>query len=361
MTKINSLKKVIIVRTDRLGDAILSTPVATAIKECYPQAEVCMLVNSCIADIIQVHLDIDDIIVDDLTYESSKPKGLFRLSEELRARNFDAAVVLHPTFRLTATIFLAKIPLRVGTGFRWYSFLFNKRHFEHRKYSQKHELEYNLNLAEKIGARLNRVEFRFQIPRVAQNKIRHFLVEHGLLNGNPKIIIHPGSGGSAKDWRPEYFGQLAQKLINTLGANIFITGSKNEKHLEQIIHRRTQNQSIPMTGKLSLLELGALMQESDLFISNSTGPLHLAVALDTPIIGLYCPIRTCRPERWGPYGQSKNVIISQKEDCSKCFNQKSRFCSCMDNITVEQVYHKVEQNLDFIEELNKHQITNKSQ
>jgi heptosyltransferase-2 len=354
MTKISDLKKVLIIRTDRLGDAILSTPVATAIKECHPQAEVCMLVNSGIADIIRVHLDIDDIIVDDLTYESSKPKGLFQLSEELRARNFDAAIVLHPTFRLTAALFLARIPWRVGTGFRWYSFLFNKRHFEHRKDSQKHELDYNLNLAASIGARLNRVEFRFQIPRAVQNKISQFLVERDLRNGHPNIIIHPGSGGSARDWRPECFGQLAQQLINTLGANVFITGSKNEKHLEQTILRLTQNQPIPMTGKLSLLELGALMQEADLFISNSTGPLHLAVALGMPVIGLYCPIRTCRPERWGPYGQSKNVIMSQKEDCNKCLNQKPRYCSCMDNITVEQVYQKVEQNLYSFEKVIKH-------
>ena len=295
-----------IIRTDRMGDVILSTPVLTAVKKKYPQAKTTMLVSGYTVDVVSGHPDLDHVMVDDPEGEHKGFRGLLKLAKSLRTARFDAVLVLHPTSRLAWLCFLAGIPLRVGTGYRAYSILFNRRVFQHRKKSGRHELELNLDLAQAIGAPLKEIEFKFHIPQESSVRIDQWLTEQNL-NGKHFIVLHPGSGGSALDWPLEYFGDLANQLQKKHGLPVVVTGSGKEAPLIDELSKLAPK-IIRADGQFSIKELAALLKKADVMLANSTGPLHLAVAVGTRVVGLYCTLPACHPDRWGPYSSTATVL-----------------------------------------------------
>lgn len=331
----------LIVRTDRMGDVLLSTPVLTAIKQGYPHAETTMLIRDYTKDLISGHPDLDHYLIDD----EQGIFGLFKLAKKLRSKKFDVALVLHPTFRLALACVLAKIPTRIGTAFRLYAFLFNKQVRLHRKNAGRHERDLNLEMAEKIGAKAENVVFKFYIPDRAVQRVKSILAQKGIDENSPFVVIHPGSGGSALDWPLQKFGRLAQKIQNDLNIPVVLTGSSSEAGLVSQVQKAANNRCIRVDGELATKELAALLKRATLMIANSTGPLHLAVAVGTNVVGLYCPIVPCRPERWGPYGQLDSVIMPPTSKCKTQKPKNREAGNCMDLISVDQVFKFVRKKL----------------
>lgn len=330
-------RRVLVVRTDRMGDVLLSTPVLSALKYTFPQVFVAILLRTYTFDLVSGHPDADLLMCDD---EPSHQRGIRNLVAnvlQLRRHRFDSVLVLHPTFRLALVCWLAGIPHRYGTAYRGYSWLFNHRVKIHRKKSGRHELDLNLQMAEAFGATLPKVEFKFFIPAAANESIQEKLRQQGIVSRQRFVVLHAGSGGSALDWPPEKFAELAVKLYSDLGLTIVLTGSKSEKPLVDRVANNAKCPIVRMDGQLNVKELAALLGYSALVVANSTGPLHLAVAVGADVIGLYCPLLPCRPERWGPYGKLDSVIMPPLEACQICDTAKCRHGNCMELITVEQV------------------------
>ena len=335
----------LIVRTDRMGDVILSTPVLTAIKQSYPHAETTMLIRDYTKDLISGHPDLDNYLIDDDAQKGQGIFGLFKLAKKLNSKKFDVALILHPTFRLALACRLAKIPMRIGTAYRLYSFLFNNKVHRHRKNTGRHECDLNLEMAKTIGAKTEKVAFKFYIPATAFQRVENILAQNGIDENSPFVVIHPGSGGSALDWPLQKFGKLAQKIQNDVTLPVVLTGSSSEVGLVSRVQKAANNRCIRVDGELATKELAALLKRATLVIANSTGPLHLAVAVGTSVVGLYCPIVPCRPERWGPYGQLDSVIMPP---ISKCKTQKPKnreSGNCMDLISVDRVFEFAKQKL----------------
>jgi len=332
-------QKILILRTDRMGDVILSTPVATALKRRYPEARITFLVQEYTAPLLEGHPDIDDVLVYSSTFQGRR--GLFRLIRELRQRQFGMALLLHPDIHLALAVFLAGIPQRVGSGYRFYSFLFTRPVFEHRRSSQKHEVDLNLSLAARVGAPTNPVAFRLAFSQEARTRVGGLLRELGIKpeNHRPRIIVHPGSGGSARDWPPDRFGKLAERLGKKWKGPIFVTGLASERDLVDRVVAASSYPLLRLDGQLDLPELAALIETCDLLIANSTGPLHLAVALNRPVVGLYCPTTPCHPRRWGPYGRPHSVILPPVPECPRCTPEKCPYGgNCMELISVDDVF-----------------------
>ncbi len=141
-------KKILIVRTDRIGDVVLSIPLADLVKNKYPDSEITYFIRHYTRALLDGNSFIDDVIIAD------EADGEILLKENLKKikpRKFDTCIVVNPTFKISLMMFLARIKNRIGTGYRWYSILFNNKVYEHRKYGDKHELEYNINLLAKLG------------------------------------------------------------------------------------------------------------------------------------------------------------------------------------------------------------------
>lgn len=333
---------ILVARTDRIGDVVLSLPMISVLRANFPSARIAMLLRSYTKELAEGQPGLDAILLYD---EQGTLKPFWAMRSELSRSRFDLVILAYPTFRLALLMFLAGIPVRVGTGYRWYSFLLNKRVYEHRKTAEKHELEYNFSLLKRIGATFE----RYERPRLALSvqhtrKAEQVRKELGLLPSDRVIVLHPGSGGSARDWSPSRFAQLGREMVQR-GYRVIVTGGPGEEALVQGVVSGAGNGVQPLVNLLSLKELAAFLQTVDLFVSNSTGPLHIAAAVGTPVIGFYPPIRACSPQRWGPYTEKKMVFVPNPNACPRCHGEPCQGNDCMELITVSEVVQSAERML----------------
>ena len=277
------LQNILVVRTDRIGDVILTLPTIEALKSNFPSARVAMLLNSYTESLVEG-------IANVLYYNREvAPKPFFEMLTELRRAQFDAAVVAFPRFRIALLLWLARIPIRVGTGYRWYSFLFNRKIFEHRKTVEKHEAEYNLSLLKGLGCTVSwKPEVKIIISEQERETASEIRKSIGILDTDRLVLLHPGSGGSAHDWKPENFALLASELKKR-GFYVVITGGKAETELVYTVAQNAGEGVKSFVSDLSLKEFAAFIQTAKLFVANSTGPLHIAAAVGTPVVGFFAP------------------------------------------------------------------------
>lgn len=336
-------ENLLIVRTDRIGDVVLSLPLAGLVKKHFPECKVTFLVREYTNPLVEEHPSIDEIII--LKEENGKV-SLKENINKLKKKYFDVSIVVSPTFTTSLILFFSKIKKRIGTGYRWYSFLFNKRVYEHRKYAEKHELEYNVNLLKEIGIEEkvlpSTVKFDFKINSLDEDKIISLLNRINITDDDKLVIIHPGSGGSSVDLPTEKMIALTKMLSEVDDLKIIITGDSSEKELcdKFILKERIFN----MAGKLNLSELKALLNQTDIFISNSTGPIHIAAALGKFIVGFYPKILACSPQRWGPF-TDKKAIFSPFIDCNNCTREQCEKLDCMNSIDIGKVFDEIKKEL----------------
>lgn len=326
--------RILVVRTDRLGDVVLTLPVVTALRRCFPAAHITFLAGRYAGAIVEGYPPLNDV----LWYDGDAGPVPFRaMVARLREGLFDAVIIVHPTPRLALLMLLARIPLRVGTGYRYYSFLFNRRVYTHRKTAERHEAEYNLDLLSPLGCAppsRRAIEVPLHIPPEARARASSLLEQSGVSGGF--VVIHPGSGGSAREWPLENFSRLACRVIEEMNLAVVVTGTGRESSMGEEIVRATSGRAANLSGKLDVRELAALLEKASLLVANSTGPLHLCVAVGTPVLGLYPQIPVMGPRRWGPYTDNARVLVPEKPTtCDTCAGKKGIPCSCMASITVD--------------------------
>jgi ADP-heptose:LPS heptosyltransferase len=297
-----------VVRTDRLGDVILTLPTASALKRAEPDAEVVFVVRRYAAPLLRGNPFVDRVVVLEELFENA---GFGERVRRIRALRLDVVFLVYPRFALAAAFRLAGVPVRVGSGYRWYSFLFNRKVYEHRKDAKRHELEYNLGLLERVGVSaesgFDNVEFGLRPVPEAVESVRRILAERGVKENEALVALHPGSGGSAADLPIEKFATLARRVAASLRARVVVTGSEGERPLAARL-AETSNRAIDLAGALSLTELVALIDRCAVFVANSTGPLHIAAAVGTPVVGFYPTFAAASKERWGPYSSQRAVL-----------------------------------------------------
>ncbi len=299
-------KNVAIVRTDKLGDMILTLPMVKAIKETFPEKQLTLIASSYTRPLL---LNCEYI---NRTFFCEDFKN--GINGIFRNEKFDVVFFPRPKLNECLSAFLTGQKLRIGSAYRWYSLLFNYKIHSHRKTAKKHEAEFNVNMVEiLIGKRLKTELVKPYINNYEREKIENIL-ETFQLEPNSFIIIHPGSGGSAYEWKPEKFGEIAKKLYEKTGLKTVITGNHSDIQKCKIV-KEISVDSINLCSKLTLEGLMALISFSKLLISNSTGVIHIAAALGVSVLGLYPNSPHLSPKRWGPY--SKNSITITPESRGK--------------------------------------------
>lgn len=335
--------KFLIIRTDRIGDVILTTPIASAIKQFVSDAHVTLLCRQETAIIGERNSDIDNVVTID---EKGKNKSFFRLARDLRTENYDCAIIVHPTFQLAFLAVAAKIPVRIGTGYRFYSHLFTNRRYEHRKESVKHEVEYNLGLLEEINISQSKPEFKFEIKESDKEAANNTLKELGLQKDDRYCVVHPGSGGSAMDWPLKFYSIACDLISSEFDIPVLVSWGKTENDLAKKLVMQSKKNVIALPGILSLPELAALLEKAEFLLAPSTGILHLGHIVGTEVIGLYPPIPHESPVRWGPFGKEDNMLVPDKKKCSECNGGNCRKISCLELITPALVLNSAKKILN---------------
>jgi len=310
----DDIKKIIVSRTDNLGDVILTLPLITQIKKTFPQAKITFLIKHYVYDLIKDYPGIYDFaFIDELNTS-------FALKTYFKQKNFDAIFNVYPRFEIALASFLTGIKYRIGTGYRWYSYLFNKKIYEHRKTADKHEAVYNLNLLNSLSESKNDFtpEFCFNVSEDEINKLEQKLKQFDFEVNSDFIIVHIPSKGSASRLPTGKFIEFIDIFHTEFKFHkIILTGVQEERQeIEYVVESlkeklKDKSNVINLCGKLSLSELKVLISKCKLFVSNSTGPIHIAGALNKNIIGFYPHLLPANKNRWKPL--SSNAVILEPE------------------------------------------------
>jgi len=322
--------KVLLVRPDGIGDEILSLPVATQLRRDVPGARVTFLSSLYAAPVLAHHPDLDEV----LTVTGREPlRELVRLFR----RDFDAAIFLKPFRRYMTAAWLARVPIRVGTGYRWYAWLLNRRVYEHRSDFSRHESAYNVGLLRGMGLRPGEVsQPRLVLTAEERDWARRFL---GPARAH-RVLVHPG-GFSSRTWQPSHFKDLALNLARA-GREVLLSGSAAERDK---LRADAQVSAWPegvrdLAGQLTLRQLMAIIAECDAVVSMSTGPMHIAAALGIPTISIFDPRRNQSPTRWHPLGMG--VLLRPKvPTCEKCIYEACPYWDCLNRIAVDTMAERI--------------------
>jgi ADP-heptose:LPS heptosyltransferase len=252
------------------------------------------------------------------------------VSHLLRAGNFDAVVFFYPRFSLALAARMAHIGRRIGTGYRSYSPLLNERVKLHRKHSGKHELDLNYDLVKSAFPGLPRHEPHLAVLEQEICSAQAILANHGIDFGEPYVIVHPFSRGSAPNWRLENYMSLAQGLAAS-SIRVLITGSQQERRRLGSFFTDSQRSVVNVAGETDLRQLKGLIKSAAMVVTSSTGPIHIATAVETFAVGIYPPVAALSPVRWGPRGGANKLFVPEVT------LSKGQTGSGMDGIRVENV------------------------
>jgi ADP-heptose:LPS heptosyltransferase len=324
------LARYIVVRTDRIGDLILSLPVAEAIKEGDPGAEVCYVTSPRTSEIARACPFIDRVIEYDET--AGGIGQVFELARAVKKVRAETALILRPTLRVAIAVALAGVRRRVGTAYRFYSFLFTRTVKEHRKLAERHEAEYNLSC---VRAILDIKERTYtpviKVDEAAERCARDVMKQRDLKHKG-FAIIHPGSGGSARNLTLRSYARLADIIESKFALRVLVTGGKDEIPLVDEMDGYRSGESLRLTDIPRLLDLAAVIAQAKVFVSGSTGPMHLAAAMGTPTLSFFSPVRSCSPRRWSPLGDTAAVILPPVPECPTCKGDTCEHFDCMDMV-----------------------------
>jgi len=370
------IRRILIGRTDAIGDVVLTLPLAGLLRQQYPEAEIFFLGSHYTEDIVRACEHIDHFLNWTELLELSDAEAATRI------RNCEIDLVLHvfPVRRVAKLCKKAGIGLRVGTRNRWYHWLTcNRLPQLSRRESGLHEAQLNIQLAVRAGVLAGAVGndvaeltnyYGLNVVPYWPSELSGLVAESvsaGVAAVRKKVILHVGSRLSARNWPVEHFVQLAKKVRDS-GGMVFLTGTAAEgANFRDYFFSIDNSGATPdvtatsdvaatpdvtatpwlydLTGKLSLQQLFGFIKNCDVLVAASTGPLHMAAAVGIRAIGVYPPIAPIHPARWAPIG--KNAVALSRSDtdksflnCRRCVGDKS-FCACMNEVTPERVWSLV--------------------
>lgn len=336
-------RNILIVKLSAIGDVIHALPVAHALKACYPQSCITWVVEKPAYDLLTNNPDIDEIIIFD------KPKfkslgGLLRhgaeLARLLRSRKFDLAIDLQGLFKSGAIAWLSSAPERlVYCNTREGSHLLSKRVCG--QYASGHVVDRYLDVARHLGCKVEQPVFNIQISDDEAQKATTIAAHAGLKLDQPYVVLAIGANWPNKCWPLLHFAKLADKLYSDNIIPVLVGGPKEKQAYEEIVGQ-TGIPPIDLVGKTTLKQLAYIIRKARAFLGGDTGPMHLAAALDIPVIALYGPTDTIRN---GPYG-SKHIALTVTSDCAGCWQRQCpKNVECLAHISVEAVYHAMKEAL----------------
>ena len=339
-------KKILIIQLSALGDTILAVPTIRAIRHAFPDAEFTMLASPTNLNYLVNCPYIDKHI----SYRMPK----YRLFGLLRRERFDWAIDLEHWPRLSALLaYLSGAPVRIGfrTKGQYRHFLFTETvpHVRGR-----HEVRNFLDIALRLECPPRALTLEIWCGSEARVWVREVLGEEQVSPDIPFVVLHPEAGRRnepRRRWPVERYIALADALIGRYGVQIILTGGPDEVAVSEAIAARMQHRAVVLAGQTDVNQLAALFSDAALVVSGNCGPMHLAAATGTPVIGLHGPTSIAQ---WGPWSHNASIVQAAMP-CSPCLNLGFEYgCQalsdgtspCMHTIAVGAVLEACDRFLD---------------
>ena len=341
----NKVKKILIRGPNWIGDAVMCTPALAALRSRFPHAQITLLVNPTIAELLRENPHLDHIWVYDKVGRHGGLVGRFNLSQEIARESFDLAVLFQNAFEAALLARLARIPIRCGYPTDGRGFLLTV----HASLPQGscHQVDYYLRLLKPLGIyNSSRILYLKTIPQEDETA-RQYLSSQGISDAGTVVGINPGATyGAAKRWSTERYARLADCLVESRNAKVLIFGGPGEERLGEAISAQMKNKARVLSGRLTVRELMATIRHCDLFITNDSGPMHIAAAFGVPLVAIFGPTD---PETTSPLGDQfapGGLLLRKPVECSPCLLRECPIDHrCMTRITVEEVFEAAERQL----------------
>ena len=334
-------QRILVVRTDRIGDVVLATPLIRALRQTFPSAYIAAMVRPYARDLLRHSPRLNDILVDDPTGEHTGRKGFWNQVSLLRRHRFDTALLLLPTERLAWMLFLAGIRTRVGVGTILYEALTLMKTVSRKKYIPlRHEADYCMDLGRVLGVASDDLTTELFLTESEKDEAQR-LVRPTSNNEEILVGIHPGSGHSSPNWRIERYAELAAMMLEHRNVRIVITGSEQESALIPHFNSLDPERVTNLIGQLSLRQLMGVIAQLQVLVSSSTGPMHVAAALGVPTVSMFCPLTACSPLLWGPKGNKAEILFAPESYCTHQCPGDPHVCDFEGGIGVHEVHTAV--------------------
>ena len=311
---------ILIIRNDKLGDFILTLPCYKLLKATLPDIHISVLVPEYTSSIAQCSHCIDNVIID---RDDKSIAQLLSMTNELRTHRFDAVITLFSTTRIGLAVQLAGIRYRLAPATKLAQIFYNHRLTQKRSRSEKPEYEYNLDLIKKYLSDIGVDNIpKLKPPYLALDKNdisdlhSQFCQQHGIDQNKKLIFLHAGSGGSANNLGLDQYARLASKLETGSQFVFVLTAGPGEiDRVRELSALMSGTEHIIYHSTKGLITFTKHIAFADLFISGSTGTLHIAGALDVPTAAFYTRRRSATSLRWQTLNSpEKRLAFSPPED-----------------------------------------------
>ena len=344
-------KSILIIKLSAIGDVVHTLPFLEVLRKNFPDVRLDWVVEEESSQIIDAHEGIDNVLI---SRRKSWQKKLLKAREgfaalreiiqflkELRSNEYDLVIDLQGLFKSAILTGLSRGKKKIGPN--WgregsHLFLTERPLFVE---ADKHAVDKYLTVAEHLGCEKDSWEGHIPIRESDRSTIDKVLDDRGVRDQS-LVAINPFAKWTTKLWEPERFAALADRMQKELGCGIIYTGSVQDRAEIDEIMVRMHEKSTNLAGQTSLKELAYLYSKCQLLVTTDTGPMHIAAAMECPVVALFGPTA---PWRTGPYGPGHTVIRDEIE-CSPCFNKKCDHVSCMRNITVDKVFETVKKQIN---------------
>ena len=338
---LNKVEKILVRGPNWIGDAVMCTPALAVLRERFPEAKITLLVNATIAELLRENPHLDRIWVYDKVQGHRGLMGKLKLCRKIEGESFDLAVLFQNAFEAAFLARIARIPIRYGYPTDGRGFLLTVR--APLPKGSYHQADYYLHLLKSLGGKEGLKRPSLRTTALEDENARRLLKKHGVEDGERVVGINPGATyGAAKRWPAERYARLADRLIEFQEARIVIFGGPGEEVLGREISAQMRHPAIALSGCLSVRELMAMIRQCALFITNDSGPMHIAAAFEIPVVAIFGPTD---PEMTSPLG-NRNLLLRKQVECSPCLLRECPIDHrCMTRISVEEVFEAAESQL----------------
>ena len=335
-------QNILIIKMSSLGDVIHALPFAAALRETFPHSRISWLVHPQFSAFVP-----EPPIIDEVLYFDKKAFGKMGWGDKwktlretralLRGKKFDLVIDLQGLFKSAVMAWLTGCPNRIGycemrEGSRLVSRPIVGAH------AHDHVIERYLDVARYLGAKVDRITYPMPALKEEGKTIRRRLLEAGMPDQEnlPYVVLVPGARWETKRWPLDHYAALVRKFLAE-GTWVVLAGGPEDAPLGKKIRELAgpEPHMRDWIGGTSLRELGALIKGARFYVSGDTGPLHIATALQKPLVTMYGPTR---PDRTGPYGNPRATVLVSPAACAGCLKKHCDHWTCMGEVTPDQVY-----------------------
>jgi len=313
-------RKILVVNLGGIGDMLLSTPALRALKDKFPQAQISILVVKRVYEIVKGLYYIDNIFVFYKSYSLISFLKNFYTLLTLKKKHFDLLInmrTIHSKRSASKIKFLLNIinpKIKAGRDTDGVANFFDIK-IPETPIGQKYEMDYDIETVKALGAQAADRSIDFKVDDASVEKIEKILEKEDIFRDDILIGIHPG-GRSSRRWPLENFSQVIAEIYQKISCKFVITGGEDEVGLADKLIKMTRPKAINLAGQLKIRELGALIKRCNLYISNDTGPIHIAAILEAPLIAIFGAGDITRYDPRNISGKAE--VFHKKVECAPC-------------------------------------------